>query len=335
MPKLITISDVKTLVHRVGIDVFFRDLIAAMDKDFSRWALFQKSPRHAVHVMGGVLELMPICDDQFYSFKYVNGHPNNPLVNKLTVAAMGLLSDVKSGYPFMISEMTVLTAIRTAAASALAAKYLANKNTKHVGIIGTGAQSEFQILAQHALYDLDTVKYFDIDPHAMKKFADNLKDRSFKLIPCADAKSTLEGVDIITTATAAKKQAQILRRDWIHPGLHINGVGGDCPGKTELDLAILHDAKIVVEYVPQSKIEGEIQALDSDVYAELWELAVGEKPGRESNDEITLFDSVGFALEDFVILKLVYALSNLYNVGEMMDLLPQLDDPKNLYSVIK
>lgn len=336
MIRLITISDIKKLINQIGIHAFFRELIANMDKEFSRWEHFQKSARHAIHVPGGVLELMPISDDTLYSFKYVNGHPNNTDIKKLCVTAIGMLADVKSGYPLMISEMTILTAIRTAAASALAAKYLANKNTKHIGIIGTGAQSEFQVLAQHALYNLETVKYFDIDSHAMEKFAHNLKDQSFKLIPCADAKSVLENVDIITTATASKKQAKILHAEWLHPGLHINGIGGDCPGKTELDLAILSQAKIVVEYLPQSKIEGEIQALkDDSIYAELWELTSGKKPGRKNTSEITLFDSVGFALEDFVILKLVYELSQKLGIGQSVDMIPEMDDPKDLFQIIR
>src|SRR3990167_1931760 len=245
MLKLITIQDIKKLINQIGIHAFFRELIANMDKEFARWEHFQKSARHAIHLPHGVLELMPICDDEFYSFKYVNGHPNNPASNKLTVVAVGLLSEVKFGYPLMISEMTILTALRTAATSALAAKYLANKNTKHIGIIGTGAQSEFQVLAQHALFNVETVKFYDTDPAAMKKFQDNLHDQSFKLIPCADAKSVLENVDIITTATADKKQSKILNNEWIHDGLHINGIGGDCPGKTELDQAILSRAKIL------------------------------------------------------------------------------------------
>lgn len=335
MLKLITIPDIKRLINQIGIHDFFRELIANMDKEFARWESFQKSARHAIHLPSGVLELMPICDDEFYSFKYVNGHPNNPASNKLTVAAVGMLSEVKFGYPLMISEMTILTALRTAATSALAAKYLANKNTKHIGIIGTGAQSEFQVLAQHALFDVETVRYFDIDVHAMEKFARNLKDQPFKLIPCADARLVLENVDIITTATADKKQSKILNQEWIHEGLHVNGIGGDCPGKTELDAAILLKAKIVVEYLPQSKMEGEIQVLkNNSVYAELWELASGKKPGRENASEITLFDSVGFALEDFVILKLVYALSQKYDVGQMVDMIPGMDDPKDLFGVI-
>lgn len=334
MIKLITISDIKKLIDIVGIQNFFLKLIPAIEKEYARWEDFKKSARHAIHTHDGVFELMPICDNEFYTFKYVNGHPGNPHQHKMTVVAMGALADIKTGYPLMISEMTLLTALRTAGTSALAAKYLARSDSKIAGIIGTGAQSEFQIMAQHALFNLKTVKYFDIDPNAMKKFSQHLCDQSFELIACNDPKSVVDGVDIITTATANKSREKILQNDFIHNGLHINGIGGDCPGKTELDIDILSRAKIVVEYLPQSKHEGEIQEMNCCVYAELWELACGKKPGRENKTEITLFDSVGFAIEDFAILKLIYSLSLKYNLGTSVDLIPELQNPKDLFELI-
>ena len=133
MITAITIDDIQKLVSSVGIKPFFRLLITAIEEEYARWDAFIKSPRHAVHAKEGVIELMPIADDKFYSFKYVNGHPGNPALNKLNVIAIGFLSDMKTGYPLIISEMTLLTALRTAATSALAAKYLARKNTTSTG----------------------------------------------------------------------------------------------------------------------------------------------------------------------------------------------------------
>lgn len=334
MVKIITVSDIQKIVHTIGVKKFFHDFILMLEKEYARWNDFHKSPRHATHVQNGVMEVMPICDDELYSFKFVNGHPNNTKENKLTVVALGLLADVKTGYPLMISEMTLLTAIRTAATSALAAKYLARKNSKTVGIIGTGAQSEFQVLALKSQFDIHTVKYFDLDKNAMEKFSHNLKNEKFKLVQCDSAKDVLENVDIITTATATKSQTQILKSEWIHDGLHINGIGGDCPGKTELDKKILERAKIVVEYFPQSKVEGEIQQMDVKIYAELWELVSGVKKGRENNQEITLFDSVGFAIEDFAILKFIYELSLKNNIGTEINLIPDLSNSKDLFGLI-
>lgn len=334
MIKIITINDIQKLIAQQGIIPFFQSLIHAVENEYKRWQHFQKSPRHAVHVDKGVIELMPTCDEELYSFKFVNGHPNNTAEKKLTVVAVGMLADVKTGYPLMISEMTLLTALRTAATSAVAAKHLARKNVKHIGIIGTGAQSEFQVMAQHALFTVETVKYFDVDPNAMKKFHTNLEGQSFTLIPCDDAKQVVQNVDMITTATASKKQSKVLSVSDIKPGLHINGIGGDCPGKTELDKDILSHTKIVVEFLPQSKVEGEIQQSHAEIYAELWEVVTGQKKGRDSDSEITLFDSVGFAIEDFAILKFIYALSEKNHVGVESDLIPTLDDPKNLFGLL-
>lgn len=334
MVRIVTVSDVQKIIQKIGIEKFYQDFIGALEKEYSRWNVFHKSPRHAIHVDQGVMEVMPICDDQFYSFKFVNGHPNNTTEKKLTVAALGLLAEIKNGYPLLISEMTLLTALRTSSTSALAAKYLARKNSKTAGIIGTGAQSEFQIMAQKALFDIQTINYFDIDKNAMEKFAHNIKKYKLNLVPCDNAQNVIENTDIITTATATKSQTQILNSEWVHAGLHINSIGGDCPGKTELDKNILSKTKIVVEYLPQSKVEGEIQQADAHIYAELWELVTGIKKGRENDAEITLFDSVGFAIEDFAILKFIYELSLKNNIGTDMKLIPDLENPKDLFSLI-
>ncbi|HLB55783.1 MAG TPA: ornithine cyclodeaminase [Coxiellaceae bacterium] len=335
MVRVITVADIQKIIQKISIEKFYQEFIVVLEKEFSRWNDFKKSSRHAAHLDQGVIELMPIYDDEFYTFKFVNGHPNNANLKKQTVVAVGLLAEVKTGYPLMISEMTLLTALRTAATSALAAKYLARKNSTAFGIIGTGAQSEFQTLAFKSLFDIQIVKYFDIDKNAMEKFSHNLKKYNVKLIPCANGKNVVENVDIITTATANKKQTNILDASLIKSGLHINGIGGDCPGKTELDKNILSCAKIVVEYLPQTKAEGEIQQSDAKIYAELWELICGIKKGRESDSEITLFDSVGFALEDFAILKFIYQLCLKNNIGSEMDLIPDLKDPKNLFSLMR
>lgn len=336
MVKLLSLADINALIKKVGILQFYNQLIDRLNGDYVRWDEFHKSPRHAIHYPHGVMELMPIGDDDFYAYKFVNGHPNNPKDNKLTVAALGMLAEVPNGYPLMLTEMTLLTAFRTAATSALVSQYMCRKNCDTMGIIGTGAQGEFQVLAHHARLGCKTIKYFDIDSAAMEKFAKNLADFNLDLIPCHSAKEAVTGVDLITTATADKKSTQILSADWIKPGMHINGIGGDCPGKTELDLELVTNNKIVVEYLPQTEIEGEIQHLDEQhIYAELWELASGEKAGRENDEEITIFDSVGFALEDYSILRLVYDLAQEHNLGSMQDLIPELDDPKDLYSLLK
>lgn len=336
---LLEIPDICSIVEKTGLKHFYLQLCKQLTMDFSNWHQFQKSSRHAVYVPNGVIELMPICNDELYSFKYVNGHPYNPLDNKLNVVAFGVLADVASGYPLMISSMTLLTAMRTAAISALASRHMARKNSKQLAIIGCGAQSEFQIMAHHALFDLTEVRYFDLDKAAMARLAHNLRHESFKLIAANNVCEAIDGADIIVTATAAKGKIHILERGWLTPGQHISGIGGDSPGKTELDPEILKNSRVVVEYFPQTRHEGEIQNLGDDainyVYAELWEILSGLKPGRSDDATISVFDSVGFSLEDFSVLRLCFELAKTCHVGREINIIPEkLTDCKNLYGLL-
>ena len=335
MVRIITVDDVKSLIRKVTLEKFFTQLIERLEATFSRWEEFEKMPRIASNVESGVIGLMPFWNKDYYSFKYVNGYPLNSKDNKQTVVGIGILADVATGYPVLISEMTLLTAIQTAAASVLASKYIAKPKSKSLAIIGTGAQSEFQIIAHKTLFDIETVDYFDLDSKAMDKFAKNLSSYEFNLERAKNVESAIEDADIIITATASRESTQSLRSEWIKPGVVINAIGGDCPGKTELDLKILEHSKIVVEFLEQSKEKEEIQDYNhSCVYAELWELTNGKKSGRTSNEEIFVFDSVGFALEDYVTLRLVYSLAEDFHVGHMLDMVPEDIDPKNLFGLL-
>jgi len=335
MVRIVTVDDIKSLIRKVTIEKFLERLVEKMRDCFNRWPEFHKIPRSVSHFNAGVIELMPIWGKDYYSVKYINGHPLNPQQDKQTVVGIGMLADIATGYPVLISEMTLLTALRTAATSALASEFIARKNSKTMALIGTGAQAEFQVLAHKVILGIQKVKYFDCDAAAMEKFAANLAGYPIELEACHDVQSAISGADIITTATAAKKQAHILKDAWIEPGAAINALGGDCRGKTELDPKILHRSKIVVEFIDQTQEEGEIQNYNADeVYAELWELTSGKKPSRTSDDEIMVFDSVGFALEDYAALRLVYNLAEDFHIGHMLDMVPDCKDPKNLFGLL-
>ena len=145
----------------------------------------------------------------------------------------------------------------------------------------------------------------------------------------------MEGAQIITTVTADKQKATILTDNLVGPGVHINAVGGDCPGKTELHRDTLLRSDIFVEYAPQTRIEGEIQQLPADYPAtELWRVIVGEAPGRTAENQITLFDSVGFAIEDFSALRFIHAALAQSGQHEALDLLADPDDPRDLFGML-
>jgi ornithine cyclodeaminase len=278
---------------------------------------------------------MPTSDGEVYGFKYVNGHPMNMREGFQTVTAFGVLARVDNGYPVVFSEMTILTALRTAASSAMAAKYLAPKGASTMAMIGNGAQCEFQALAFQAVLGIDTVQLFDIDSNAIDKAARNLTDSGLKVVKCKSPYEAIEGAEIITTCTADKQYATILTDNMVGAGVHINAIGGDCPGKTELHSDILLRSDIFVEYQPQTRIEGEIQQLSDDhEVTELWEVISGASKGRSSEGQITLFDSVGFAIEDFSALR--YLRDQLSRTGFFteLDLVADPDDPRDLYGML-
>ena len=331
----IGIERVRELIARTGQTAFLQGLVAEIEGDFRRWHEFEKSPRYACHSKVGVIELMPASDGEQFSFKYVNGHPGNTAKGLLTVTAFGVLADVATGTPTLLSELTLTTAMRTAATSALAAQTLARPGSRVMALIGNGAQSEFQAMAFQHLVGIDTVRLFDIDPAATAKLAANLAGSGLKVQVCASTREAVQGADIVTTVTADKQYATILSADMLAPGLHINAVGGDCPGKTELEAAVLEAGKVFVEFTPQSRIEGDIQQMPADfAVTELWEVLAGHKTGREHDEQITVFDSVGFALEDFSALRFMHDAAQALGYGERLALIPQLADPKNLFGTL-
>ncbi len=332
----IGVEHMRRLVVETGVECFICDLAARIEADFLRWAEFDKVARLAAHGVEGVIELMPASDGRLYSFKYVNGHPKNVAEGRQTVSALGLLADMRTGYPMLLSEMTILTALRTAATSALAARAMARRDARTMALIGNGAQAEFQALAFKALLGVDRLRLYDIDPAATRKCVRNLVGLGFDVTTCRSAREAAEGADIITTATADKRRAVVLADDMVAPGVHLNAVGGDCPGKTELQRSLVTRARVVVEYAPQTRVEGEIQQLPGDApVSELWEVLAGIIPGRGAASEVTLFDSVGFAMEDFSALCTVHEKALGSGLYDELDLLASPADPRDLYGILR
>ena len=153
---------------------------------------------------------------------------------------------------------------------------------------------------------------------------------------CDSIAQAVRGADIVTTVTADKTNATILTPDLLEPGMHINGVGGDCPGKTELHPDVLRQSAVFVQYEPQTRIEGDLQNLPADfAVTELWQVLTGQAPGRTSANQMTVFDSVGFALEDFSALRYLREAAATLGLGQYLSLVPALDDPKDLFSLIR
>lgn len=338
--QFLSATDVATLVQRLGLPHCLQGMAANIHHDFLRWESFDKSARVACHSADGAIELMPIADNTTFTFKYVNGHPKNPQHGLPTVMAFGVLADVATGMPLLISELTLTTALRTAATSVVAARALARPGSRVMALIGNGAQSEFQALAFHHLLGIQELHLFDTDIEATAKLMRNLHANpdaaNLRLRAYASVQEAVRGADIITTITADKTNAAILTADMIEPGMHINAVGGDCPGKTEIHPDVLRMASVFIEFEPQTRIEGDLQQMPADfAVTPLWQVLSGKLAGRASDTQVTMFDSVGFALEDFSALRFIRDAAMAQQLGQAMDLIPQLRDPKDLYQLIK
>ncbi|MFT3820932.1 MAG: ornithine cyclodeaminase [Rubrivivax sp.] len=321
------------LIESVGLTRFIGELSAAIEDDFKHWPEFDKCARVANHSEIGVIELMPVSNASRYAFKYVNGHPTNTAHGLYTVMAFGVLAEVETGYPVLLSELTVATALRTCATSLMAARALARPGARRMALIGNGAQSEFQALAFHAHLGIEEVAAYDVDAAATDKLVRNLAAcPGLRVRRAASVAEAVRGADIVTTITADKARATILTPDMIEPGMHLNAVGGDCPGKTELHADVLRAGRVFVEYEPQTRIEGDIQQMPADFpVVELWRVLAGHQAGRESREQVTIFDSVGFALEDYSTLRYVLEQASQRGLGHRVDLVPQARDPKDLF----
>ena len=328
--------DMIRLVQRKGLSACFSGVAARIERDFLRWHEFDKSARVASHSEHGVIELMPIADASTFAFKYVNGHPKNTREGLPTVMAFGVLADVDTGVPRLLSELTLTTAIRTAAMSAVAARRLARPGSHRMALIGNGAQSEFQALAFRDLLGINEVRLFDVDTLASAKLAANLAGSGLDVRVCSSTAQAVRGAHIVTTVTADKAYATIITPEMVEPGMHFNAVGGDCPGKTELHRGVLEAAAVFVEFEPQTRVEGDIQQMPADfAVTEFWQVLAGHAAGRTSAEQVTVFDSVGFALEDYSALSWVGETAAELGIGDVIELVPQAADPKNLFGVLK
>jgi alanine dehydrogenase len=259
--------------------------------------------------------------------KIASGYYDNPKLGLPPGVAVIILMDLKTSMPLAIMDGSYITAVRTGAAGAVAASVLARKEVRMVGVIGSGTQGRMQVLALKELFPLEQVKVYNINESNSKKYAVEMSERlGIDVQAVKTVKNAVSDVDIIVTATPSKKA--MVMDEWIQSGVHINAIGADGPGKQELDPRIMQRAKIVVDSLKQCRVIGEIQhALaqgliqESDIHAEIGEILIGKKLGRETDEEITLFDSTGLAIQDIAAAYVVYQLAKQKKMGQRVKLL--------------
>lgn len=258
-------------------------------------------------VENGDFRAMPAALPECAGMKWVNVHPQNPSRGLPSIMAILIYNDLETGYPLAIMDATEITAYRTGASAAIASKYLAQRDSHTIGIIGAGFQAHAQILAHAELFNPISIKAFDISQAAVERLMNAFSQ--FPIRNCSIQEAVAS--DIVCTLTPSRNP--IIKKEWIIPGTHINAVGADAPGKQELDPSILKGAIVVVDDLKQANTSGEINVPIQkgiynigEVYGTLAELVVGKKKGRPNSKVITVFDSTGIAVEDIAVAKLLF-----------------------------
>jgi ornithine cyclodeaminase/alanine dehydrogenase len=320
---LLTRSDVAALLT---ID----DYIASIERVFKLYGegktgapgiLGVHAPNGGFHIKAGMLDL----DQSFFAAKINANFPQNatrfglPLIQGVIV-----LCNAENGLPLAVMDSIEITIQRTGAATAVAAKYLARKESKSLTVCGCGNQGRISVQAISKVFPIDTVFAFDIDSNRAAEFAEEVS-HDFQVIVTDDVNGAVSKSDLIVTCTPSNKY--FLGRESVRAGTFIAAVGADNESKQELDPSLLAENTTIVDVLDQSAAIGELHhALEaglmarSDVRAELGEVVAGIKPGRTSADEIIVFDSTGMALQDVIAAVMVYERAKQLKVGKLVDL---------------
>lgn len=293
------------------------DAIAAVEKAFHDHGMgrVQMPPKSYLNFSkyAGDLRTMPayLMDQDLAGVKIVNVHAENQKIGLPTVMALVILNSTQTGAPLAVMGGTYLTAMRTGAAGAVAAKALARKNSRVVGMIGAGVQARTQLLALTHFFEIDRVLIFDAQESrslSLKEEIQRLLDCDCEIVPTARHACRS---DILVTTTPSRRP--VVEDSWISPGMHINAIGADAAGKQELESSLSLRAKVVVDDMAQAVHSGEVNVpisqgllLPEGIHAQLGEILTGKKPGRTGEDEVTLFDSTGLAIQDVAVGHSVY-----------------------------
>ena len=276
-----------------------------------------------VHVKSGYAE-----NARVIGTKVAAGFYGNPKINLPSSIGVMLLFDISTGLPLAILDAGYLTDVRTGAAGAVAASVLARKNSKVVAIVGTGIQARMQVLALKEIYPIELLKVYGRNAQNRERYSSEMREKldSVELQTFGTVEAAVLDADIIVTATSST--TPLVRDEWIHDGVHINAIGADSKGKQELDPQIMKRAKIVVDNREQCVSVGEIQHAISNkiideakIHAEVGEILLGMKKGRENDAEITLFDSTGISALDIVTANEVFKLVKARGLGKSAKLL--------------
>lgn len=305
------------------------DAIEAVDRAFRDHGLgrVQMPPKSYLNftMHNGDLRTMPAYLEglNMAGVKIVNSHAGNPDKGLPAVMAILVLNATDTGVPLALMGATFLTAVRTGAAGGIAARHLARKDSRRVGLVGAGVQARTQLLALARLFEINEVLVADREIERASAFVEDCrKFLQCDYIPTTSAQDAC-GCDILVTTTPSRKP--LIKADWIEEGTHINAIGADARGKQELEGLLLRRAKVVVDDMAQAVHSGEVNVPISqgefspaEIYAQIGEIVAGLRPGRENDREITIFDSTGLAIQDVATGNVAYRNALKAGIGSHM-----------------
>jgi len=247
--------------------------------------------------------------------------------NLPTLLATIILYDAKNGYPLCLMDGSLITGYRTGAAGAISAKLLARKNSKTVGILGAGGQARMQAIALKEVFPIETIKVWSPSLEETMTYKKDLETLlPIEVIPCKTPEDAAKNIDILITTTPSKKA--LVNVDCIKSGTHIIAIGADMAGKQELDPSIFKHSKVVVDSIAQCLERGETRnpfivgmIKEEDIHAEIGEILLSKKSGRENDSEITIFDSTGMGIQDNTVAKMIYDKALKLGKGQLLQIL--------------
>jgi alanine dehydrogenase len=329
MPLLLTRKDVETVLT-------MKDAIAAVEDGFRQLALgnviMPQRPVIRIASYHGLHLAMPAYvggseEGGSLALKAVTVYPDNPTQYGLpTTIGTLLLHDPRTGALVAIMDAGFLTAMRTGAASGVATKYLAREDARSAGVFGAGVQARTQLMAVCEVRSIECAVVHDTVQEAREKYAAEMSERLSIPVEPTDSPRACAENDVVVAASSSR--TPVFDGAWLAPGTHINGIGSHSPDTRELDTETVQRAKVVPDYAPACLAEAgdliipiqEGVITEDHIYASLGEVVMGFKPGRESAEEITLFKSVGLAVQDAASAARVYELAQAAGVGMKIEM---------------
>ena len=340
---ILTVEDISKLVKITGINNLMDEMIDRLHEGLLKFDETSSiiPPRNGFAYNRpdtGLLEWMPILKrGEMATFKIVGYHPTNPTKRKLpTIVSSISVFDTTNGHLIAVADAAFLTSLRTGAASAVASRIMGRPGSRVVGLIGCGAQAVTQLHALSRVFQIEEVLVHDIDPETALSFRKRTEFIGLN-IQRAPLEELVARSDLISTATSVGKgEGPVFQDGNVKPWLHINAVGSDFPGKTEIPLSLLTRSFVFPDFLDQAVVEGECQQLDRNkIGRDLAHIVKHQQAYLGIQKNLSVFDSTGWALEDQLAMELLVERSRKLGLGNFIMIESSSDDPKNPYGFLK